>query len=63
MGTEGRRCPRCGSFTLRPVEATDRKNLLCTTCRRCWYPEHRYLIEVNRHDTPALGARTECCAG
>jgi hypothetical protein len=55
-----RRCPRCGSEPLRPVEATHGTNLLCTACHRCWESEFGYLVEVNRHACPGCSDQHLC---
>lgn len=55
-----RRCPRCGSEPLQPVRTAAGTNLYCGACRRCWAPEFRYLIEVNRYTCPGCDDRTRC---
>jgi hypothetical protein len=60
MNDEERRCPRCGSHPMRPVQIDGRTNLLCVTCHRCWFREHGYLIEVNRYACPGCAARAVC---
>jgi hypothetical protein len=60
MATEDRCCPRCGRRSLRPVETAGQTNFLCGTCHRCWYPEYRHLIEVNRYACGGCADRTLC---
>jgi hypothetical protein len=48
-GTAARRCPRCWSERLQPVETPGGTNLLCISCRRCWQLDSGYLVEVNRY--------------
>ena len=45
---------------VRSVETADRTNLLWNTCHRCWFQEHRYLIEVNRYACRGCADRTLC---
>jgi hypothetical protein len=61
LAGESRRCPRCGSSTLRPA-ASPQAKLLCTACHRCWSPEHGYLIEVNRYACAGCDDRGLCNA-
>ena len=62
MGAEDRRCPRCGSRSLRTVESPDLSNLICTACHRCWEREFGYLIEVNRYACSGCADRKLCTA-
>ncbi len=55
-----RRCPRCGSRSLRQAQTASRTNLLCMGCHRCWFVEQGYLVEVNRYACSGCGDRTRC---
>jgi hypothetical protein len=60
MPITARSCPRCGSPSLQPVQTLNGVHLFCGVCHRCWTPEFRYLIEVNRYACPGCDDRTRC---
>ena len=56
-----RRCPRCGSERLQPVEtAGGYAHLVCISCHRCWQFEGRFLVEVNRYACSGCADRRLC---
>ncbi|MEW6470899.1 MAG: hypothetical protein AB1679_01395 [Actinomycetota bacterium] len=55
-----RRCLRCWSEDLRPVESAGGTNLFCTGCHRCWRFEDGYLVEVNPYACSGCANRSLC---
>ena len=54
------RCPRCGGHHLRIVAGTERGNVLCLSCRRCWRAEDGHLVQVNPHACAGCPDRRYC---
>lgn len=59
-GAAPRRCPRCWSDHLRPVESAGSTNLFCSGCHRCWRFEDGYLVEVNPYACSGCANRSLC---